>query len=223
MGDGCVNGVGLTVVDLDGTYIAGNSLHIYLRTAFVHHLRHGQFCRTARIAALLAMRAAHLISHVDMKRRALLAAGDGEALLRKFSARIEAIVRRDVQTFLKYRRACGDVILLATAAPDFYVGRVWPDSDFVATAFSGGLMAEECRGEAKLDAVRRFMIRRGLNRLNYVLTDSLDDAPLMKFNAATGGTNILVAPDSRSLRFFRELEPTQFLFIEQVADNAVTL
>ncbi len=83
-------------------------------------------------------------------------------------------------------------------------------------------MGEECRGEAKLQAVRRFIEEHGL-RIGYMLTDHLDDAPLMRFNAAAGGTNVLVAPDERTLRFFRQLEPTEFLFIEQIADSTVTL
>ncbi len=74
MGDGCLSG-GPTVVDFDGTYIAGNSLHIYLRMAFMYHLRGLRLKRAFRIAMALAMRKAGMLSHVAMKRKALDAAG----------------------------------------------------------------------------------------------------------------------------------------------------
>ncbi len=221
MGDGCLSG-GLTVVDFDGTYIAGNSLHIYLRMAFMYHLRGLRLKRAFRIAMALAMRKAGMLSHVAMKRKALAAAGTPESLLSGFSKKIKHMVRPDVADFISFRKSCGDVILLATAAPGFYVRRVWPGEYFVATEYSDATMGEECRGEANLQAVRRFIEEHGL-RIGYVLSDHLDDAPLMRFNAAAGGTNVLVAPDERTLRFFRQLEPTEFLFIEQIADSTVTL
>ncbi len=60
------------------------------------------------------------------------------------------MVRPDVADFISFRKSCGDVILLATAAPGFYVRRVWPGEYFVATEYSDATMGEECRGEAKL-------------------------------------------------------------------------
>lgn len=223
MGDGCMSGAALTVVDFDGTYIAANSLHVYLLTAMRHHLRRGHIGRCVRIAAALGLRAARLVSHRRMKSMALRAAGRDEALLSEFAKKIEKKVRPEVLAILERQRRKGDTVLLATAAADFYIRRVWTDGNFVATRFDGDHMGEECRGEAKLAAVGKFMAAHGIDRISCVLTDHLDDAPLMRHNAAAGGVNILVAPDSRSLRFFRELEPTQFLLVEELADDAVAL
>ena len=138
MGDGCLSG-GLTVVDFDGTYIAGNSLHIYLRMAFMYHLRGLRLKRAFRIAMALAMRKAGMLSHVAMKRKALAAAGTPESLLSGFSKKIKHMVRPDVADFISFRKSCGDVILLATAAPGFYVRRVWPGEYFVATDYGRGV------------------------------------------------------------------------------------
>lgn len=153
-----------------------------------------------------------------MKFNALRLIGRDTELLKSFGAGIKKSVNNDVRRFLDRRRAAGDRILLASAAADFYISAIW-DGEYVATAMDDNAGRLECRGGEKLRRVCLWLEANGL-KLNYVLTDHHDDAPLMQANKT--GENILVKPSDKTLRFFRELEPTHFFLIEELADDIVT-
>ena len=209
---------GATVVDLDGTYSRLNTLRAYISLGVRHLLSRGRIVSASAVAALVAMRRLRLISHRTMKFNALKLIGKDQELLESFGEQINKSLNSDVTRFLAQRRAAGDRILLASAAADFYIPAVW-DGEFVATASEGNPARLECRGDEKLRRVNQWLESNGL-RLNYVLTDHHDDAPLLKANST--GENILVNPSEKTLRFFRELEPTHFLLIEELADDVVT-
>lgn len=209
---------GATVVDLDGTYSRLNTLRTYISLGVRHLLSRGRIVSVSAVAALVAMRRLRLISHRTMKFNALKLIGKDQELLESFGEQINKSLNSDVTRFLAQRRAAGDRILLASAAADFYIPAVW-DGEFVATATDGNPARLECRGDEKLRRVNQWLESNGL-RLNYVLTDHHDDAPLLKANST--GENILVNPSEKTLRFFRELEPTHFLLIEELADDVVT-
>lgn len=209
---------GATVVDLDGTYSRLNTLRAYISLGVRHLLSRGRIVSVSAVAALVAMRRLRLISHRTMKFNALKLIGKDQELLESFGQQINKSLNSDVTRFLAQRRAAGDRILLASAAADFYIPAVW-DGEFVATASDGNPARLECRGDEKLRRVNQWLESNGL-RLNYVLTDHHDDAPLLKANST--GENILVNPSEKTLRFFRELEPTHFLLIEELADDVVT-
>lgn len=209
---------GATVVDLDGTYSRLNTLRTYISLGVRHLLSRGRIVSASAVAALVAMRRLRLISHRTMKFNALKLIGKDQELLESFGEQINKSLNSDVTRFLAQRRAAGDRILLASAAADFYIPAVW-NGEFVATASDGNPARLECRGDEKLRSVNQWLESNGL-RLNYVLTDHHDDAPLLKANST--GENILVNPSEKTLRFFRELEPTHFLLIEELADDVVT-
>lgn len=125
------------VIDLDGTYVRGNTLHIYLRCALRHHLHRLHLGRVCGISALLALRLLHLISHPAMKFRALRLAGCDAVLLRDFAERVLPLINPKVEQLRLGYEARGGLTLLATAAADFYVPAVW-HHDFVATVTGMG-------------------------------------------------------------------------------------
>lgn len=125
------------VIDLDGTYVRGNTLHIYLRCALRHHLHRLHLGRVCGISALLALRLLHLISHPAMKFRALRLAGCDAVLLRDFAERVLPLINPKVEQLRLDYEARGGLTLLATAAADFYVPAVW-HHDFVATVTGMG-------------------------------------------------------------------------------------
>lgn len=209
---------GATVVDLDGTYSRLNTLRTYISLGVRHLLSRGRIVSVSAVAALVAMRRLRLISHRTMKFNVLKLIGKDQELLESFGEQINKSLNSDVTRFLAQRRAAGDRILLASAAADFYIPAVW-NGEFLATATDGNPARLECRGDEKLRRVNQWLESNGL-RLNYVLTDHHDDAPLLKANST--GENILVNPSEKTLRFFRELEPTHFLLIEELADDVVT-
>lgn len=210
--------LGATVVDLDGTYCTQNTLKAYISLGVRHLLSKGKIISAAEVSVLVIMRRLKIISHTTMKFNALRLIGRNTELLKSFGVGIKKSVNNDVRRFLDRRRAAGDRILLASAAADFYIPAIW-DGEYVATAMDDNAGRLECRGEEKLRRVCLWLEANGL-KLNYVLTDHHDDAPLMHANKT--GENILVKPSDKTLRFFRELEPTHFLLIEELADDIVT-
>lgn len=169
-----------TVVDLDGTYLRGNSLHLYIRLGLRRALRRIWLDDLIIISTLLTLRRLRLITHSTMKRKCLAFIGEDDEILTRFRTEALAIINPDVASFIEKRRAAGDAVLLATAASEIYVPAIW-DGDYVATAWG----APELRGEAKRDAVAAWLKEKGL-KINHFLTDHSDDLPLAAWAEAHG-------------------------------------
>lgn len=209
---------GATVVDLDGTYVRVNTLKAYISIGIGHLLRRGRLFSAIAVAAIVVARRLRLIRHTTMKFKALNIIGSDPSLLNAFGAKMRRYVNDDVRRLLEWRQKSGDRILLASAATAFYIPVIW-DGDFVATDFDGNYSHIECRGIEKLRRVSEWLEANNL-KLNYVITDHHDDAPLLQAN--NEGTNVLVNPSAKTLRFFREFEPTHFLLIKEITDNGIT-
>lgn len=160
----------LLAVDLDGTLITGNSLHEYIRCG----LRHGGLRARMAIFAALGLRKLRLVSHVGMKRRVLPHIKPSAQLRDDFSRRVRAMLRMSVVGEIKRWRDAGATVLLASAAPETYIGWLW-DGDYVCTDAGS---AVECRGAEKLRRVLAYASERGL-RLAGVVTDHPDDLPIL--------------------------------------------
>jgi phosphoserine phosphatase len=176
------------IIDLDGTYIQGNTLHIYLRCAIHYHFRHFRPLRALRIMALLAQRRLHLITHVDMKFRALELAGRDHMLLSYFGMKAAALVHPRVEQLRHEYAELGGQVLLATAAADFYIPHLWT-GDYVATRMDRNPNRRECRGNEKLRRVQEWLDEHHA-RMAVVITDHQDDLPLLRANDR--GINYLV-------------------------------
>lgn len=170
----------LLVVDLDGTLIRGNTLHIFFRCALRQMLRRGRIWTLVNCLALLALRKAGTVSHVAMKfgiwRRIELT----DALLRDFQDAARPLLRADVAALVAEYRSRGYGVLLATAAPADYVPCLW-DGPYVATDMSTRSNPErlECRGREKLRHVREYADANGFVSAAAVSDDLADDAPLL--------------------------------------------
>lgn len=168
------------IIDLDGTYIQGNTLHLYLRCALDYHLRHLHLFRLCGMLWHLGRRRLGLITHAEMKFRCLALAGRAEALLNDFEAEAAPLVHPKVESLRRDYEQLGGLTLLATAAPDFYVPRVW-DGDYVATRMEDNPRMRECRGEEKLRCVEDWLEAHRA-RIAVVITDHPDDLPLLRAN-----------------------------------------
>lgn len=165
------------VVDLDGTYCRGNTLHIYIREGLLYNLKRLNLWRVARILAFSMSRACRLCSHRAFKFGALDAAGDDDRLMNAFARRVNALVNEDVAARIDRSRRQGHIVLLATAAPDFYVRHIWK-GEYVATPWHPGeKYATECRGEEKLRRVLEFT--GGVAPTLVITDDTRDDAPII--------------------------------------------
>lgn len=164
----------ITVVDLDGTYVRGNTLHIYIRCGMAQMLRRLSFVKLMRTIGLLALRRLHLFGHTAMKFGicAMIDPADMR-LRRKFKARVEQLINADVRKALEK----ADELLLATAAPDTYVPWIW-EGAYVATAMQDNPERIECRGEEKMRRIRGVV--KYPAELDTLYTDHSDDIPLME-------------------------------------------
>lgn len=184
------------IVDLDGTYYRGNTLHDYLRCALKVRLRHLD-PRGASILLQYLLRGLRLISHANFKERALRAAISDEAL-EAFAAHAESRINRSLKELLAAERQAGSLVVLASAAPEFYIPRLW-DGDYTGSVLyrEGGL--EECRGERKLERVNELLKNKGASGIDLAISDHLDDLPLMR----AACERILVSPGRRTVEAMR--------------------
>lgn len=183
------DGQRVAVVDLDGTLICGNTLHIFARCALRDALRGGRLLDAAAISGLLALRLLRLCTHRTMKFGILRRARLTDSLRARFVARVDKDRCPAVAARLDSLRKDGCTLLLATAAADVYVPWIW-HGDFLATPVADNPERRELRGLAKLAAVRRWCADHDAT-LYAVITDHADDLPLL---TAGSKLNILVNP-----------------------------
>ena len=201
-----------TVIDLDGTYINGNTLKIYLSCGIRYLLSHFKIRQLTTLVYAIARRKAGISSHNEMKAVILSTLYPYTEILNDFKKETLKFVNSSVKSLIYRQQKAGHRILLATAAPEFYVSTIW-NGDLVATGFTPGQPLVECLGEEKLRRVKQWLHSNNCH-LDTVVTDHKDDAPLFHWNKR--GTNILVNPSQSTLSFFRELQPTHFLLIEEL-------
>lgn len=183
-------------VDLDGTLLRGNSLHIMLRFMAAKLRRDGRYGSLLRMVGLLGLRRLGLISHVRMKHplHALAAGLLTESDVERLTSVLTGAVNRELTDFLAEYRRRGYKLLLATAAPDVYtrqLATVWGFDAVVATPLSARVADyAETRGERKRELCLNFAAERGWI-IKAVATDHSDDLPLLSLS---GIDRLLVGP-----------------------------
>lgn len=204
-----------TVVDLDGTYVAGNTLKIYLKCGVRYLIENNKYRELATLLIGVGKRKLRLVSHKEMKSVILDVLSKYDGILEDFSERVAGKVNPSVSALIAKRMRQGERVLLATAAPSCYVGSIW-EGDFVATEYEEGSEMVECRGNEKLNRVSRWLADNNC-RLDTVITDHKDDAPLLEANV--DGTNLLVNPSESTLEFLRKVPGLTFMDIEDYIDR----
>lgn len=192
-----VEGRKVTVVDLDGTLVQGNTLHLYLRAA-LRCLWWRRPLVALRVAALMAARAVHLIPHSTMKYGAARAVGAHPAVIARLKQ--TAHLNPQVIKLIEERKAMGDAVLLATAAFTFYARELWKD-DLVGSDLAAG-PETECRSERKAATVTAYL-RQHSAMPACVITDHHDDLPLLRLNPS--GPNYLINPSPKTLRLTADI------------------
>lgn len=188
----------LTVIDLDGTYVLCNTLHVYIRCGLRRMWARKMLWRLLKMLSLLALRKTGLIDHPTMKFGVSSMIDSNDEELREMFV---AEVLDHINTRLADRLAGSDArVLLATAALDVYVPWIWT-GDYVATKTVGNTSRLECRGEEKLRQVEKFASDNGLI-LHDFYTDNIDDLPLIKRSTEA----ILVNADHSTIEQLRRMD-----------------
>lgn len=207
------NAQGATFVDLDGTLLTTNSMHVFMRRMPWTLLRRRAV--GASIASLwwMAMRMAHLVSHRTMKWHLTKIAarhyeeGDWERLAEKLVEHANPKVREYVEA--PRLRDCA--VYIATAAPEEYalpLSRALGYDGAVATRLTEKKSDyKEMRGREKLEGIIELQTKERL-RVESFLTDHYDDIPTA---SAYPGLTILVNPSRKMAAIFRHSGVTRYL------------
>ncbi len=184
----------LLVIDLDGTYLKGNSLHLLARCALVDSLLHLRLGSFARIGAALVARRCGLLSHIEMKNRILAATAPTPSLRRRFERRAKEMISAEAAGIVDHYRGKGYSVLLATAASAIYVPWIW-SGEWIATP---PLSSEECRGEEKKRQALDYAHRNNMI-IRVAMTDHSDDLPLLTIPTLTHRYLLNPSADSAAL------------------------
>lgn len=194
------------VIDLDGTLIRGNTLHLLMRWLAWHY----PLSAAPRLLWIAFRRLVGIDSHVNMKIRVLnIACGkmsddDLTLFMRSITSRVNRTVYAMVQKY--------DYSILATAAPDFYAYKLSLMLGFDACVSSAldSIINEgkELRGVRKCKRVHSIAQELGLD-IAAVVTDHKDDLPLLR---VSGVSRFLVDP-ADELRMILDAEMLPYTVI----------
>ena len=186
----------MTVVDLDGTLLCGNSFRWFTRYVLRLAVRRRPMA-AAELCVLLALRRLRACSHRRLKWHLMkiadivLSADDYSAFARMLKERINRRVLAALGNEQK--------IVIASAASDEYVA---PFVELMGWRYHvatrrppSGKYSDyiECRGEMKVKALRRMFPGESITA---IYTDHVDDLPLL---AASSGRRVLVSPSASTL------------------------
>ncbi len=187
-----------TVVDLDGTYVFRNTLKMFLRIGFTDLLRRGCIGRAIAVAALVAARKARFIKHETMKYKSIGLIGVTPKIKSAMQLAVESSIDSNVKSILEERKSQGDLILMASAAPGFYIRWFW-NGHLVASPDCG----PDCKSEAKLDAVKTWLHANGA-AIGMVITDHYDDLPLARYASQNEAEIIIVSPNEKTVKTLKQ-------------------
>ena len=204
---------GATFVDLDGTLLTANSMHIFMRRL------PGMLMKRKAIGAAVdslwwtALRRLRMVDHRSMKwhltRNALRHFEDAD--WEELAQEMAVTVNPKVKDYIESRRKRGCLTYIATAAAEEYtlpLCRILGYDGALATKFTDDLSDyEELNKHAKHDAIERFLLNEHL-RLESFLTDHIDDLPTAK---AFPLLTILVGVSQKTADDFREAGVNRYL------------
>ena len=204
---------GVTFVDLDGTLLAANSMHIFMKSLPGMLLKRGAPGATLASLWRMGLRSLHIIDHRTMKwhltksGRKHLQDSDWEELATRMSRYINPRVKEVIDS----RRQRGCITYLATAAMEEYANplcRLLGYEGVLATKFTDSLENyEELSRYAKHDSIENLLHEETL-RLESFITDHTDDIPTA---SAYPGLTIVVNPSEKTADEFRSVGVTRYI------------
>lgn len=208
-------------VDLDGTLILDNSYSIFL----IQCLSCGSPGLRRKIGWIVARRLTGSVDRVEMKRRVLLAfATEPEPTRQRILQRTVAQMRRTLSVpileMIDGYRDAGARIVVATAAPDLYVGpfcAALDIDDFISTSSSIDPKWHENFSSKKAVTCSQWLLENAPSAPVIVATDSCDDLQL----AELASTVVFQGPAERYTRFAQALPATiPIIHIDSSASQA---
>ena len=203
----------MTFVDLDGTLVAANSMHIFMRKLPGLLLRRRAVGASIGALRLIGLRSLKLVNHRSMKwhltkyaRRHLLDS-DWQLIAEEIARRINYKVKATIES----KREKGCLTFIASAALEEYtlpLCRLLGYDGVIATKFTDSMDEyEEMNRYAKHDAIEHLLQDENL-RLESFITDHTDDIPTA---AVYPGLTIIVNPSKKTADEFRQVGVTRYI------------
>jgi phosphoserine phosphatase len=197
----------ILVVDLDGTLFKINTFHHFIKYLVVFCIRNLQIILLLKLLAALCFRVLKISSHSKMKYDILKSIEDTYDL--DFQKFVDSILlkKRDISML---KDASFHIKILATAAPSCYANIIAKSEKFdicLATDFPniGYNNNFENKKEIKKNNVVNYLKTIGETEINTLVTDHIDDLPLMKL----AKRNLIVSPSNK---FKTQLMQNQIAF-----------
>ncbi len=203
----------VTLVDLDGTLLSANSMHIFMRRLPLILIRRGHLGAAIESLRWVVLRSLRLVSHRTMKwhltkiARRYLQGSDWENL----AGNLLMSINQKVRDYIQSRRERGHLTYIVTAAMEEYALPICSRIGFdgvLATKFTERLSDYgELNRNAKLDAIEKLLHDHQLH-LESFLTDHVDDLPTA---SAHPHVTILVGASDETTEEFRKAGVCRFL------------
>ncbi len=197
---------GVTIVDLDGTLLTANSMHIFMRRLPGLLMKRGAIGAAIDSMWWTTLRSLRMVSHHSMKwhltktARKHLEDCDWEELAENMAESVNS----SVTEYIESRRNRGCLTYIATAAAEEYtlpLCRLLGYDGVLATKFTDEISDySELNRHAKHEAIMRLLEEEQL-RLESFMTDHTDDLPTAK---AFPLLTILVGASKKTADAFRE-------------------
>lgn len=200
-------------MDLDGTLLTANSMHIFMRRLPGMLMKRGAIGAAIGSVWQTALRSLRLTSHRSMKwhltktARRHFEEEDWEEL----AGLMAESLNQSVADYIESRRSRGCRTYIATAAAEEYAEplcRLLGYDGVLATSFSDNISDYmELNGDAKHEAIERELQEKEM-RLESFLTDHTDDLPTAK---AYPMLTILVGASEKTADEFREAGVSRYI------------
>ena len=200
---------GCVVVDLDNTLLNVNSLKELTKFLLVKLFKKKSVKDLADISKAIVLRKLRVYSHIKMKHIIVRKAQNmlSESDIESFTDLLLTKLNPQVLSILNKFQEKNCRILIATAAPDFYLPSFinklpFGSIDFLATHYSTNLRDYiENRNQKKSENVKNYLSENNLKCVS-VISDHYDDLPLFKSFEKTD--NYLISPSSATLKIIRD-------------------
>ena len=219
MVDRCkINEKGCIIVDLDGTLLSGNSLKFLTKFLFKILIKKHQIGEIIKLSHLIIVRKTKFIPHKKMKYNIIQSANLflNKQDIENFAKILYENRNRKVEDLLKSYKTFGNTILIATAAPDFYLESFVKLFDTLDMKHIGSKLTSayenfiENKGVEKLRTVESYLKENNLNCIG-VITDHEDDLPLLiKYPSNT----FLIEPKKKTLRQIKKFRHIHYKIID---------
>lgn len=182
------------VVDLDGTLYTINTFHHYLKFLVIEHLKSLKFWVLLKFSMVFLKRVLGVISHAEMKYKIL-----------SWSSQYNLDHQKFVNAIKKYQNKLNvletntfDYKILATAAPYCYASIIATHQGFdycIATQFldTGFTSTFDNIRVVKKENVEQLLMSLEIDEIDTLITDHIDDLPLMKISKEI----VIVNPSER--------------------------